>query len=131
MKYSVKKFTALLLALIMVLSLAPLDAIASVFTTYEANVVIDTSDPAQISEALVTSRVTSKDGFSAEISSIDDILPAGGWVGFSDETAQSAAKGPALRAAKAVRDAPMIMVAARIPVNSFLNPFISFPLLYG
>ena len=44
MKYSVKKFTALMLALIMVLSLAPLDAIASVFTTYEANVVIGSNE---------------------------------------------------------------------------------------
>ena len=69
MKYSVRKFTALLLALVMVLSIAPLDAVASVFSAYEANIVVDTSESVQISEAIVTSKVTSKDGFSAEVSS--------------------------------------------------------------
>ena len=88
MKYSVRKFTALLLALVMVLSIAPLDAVASVFSAYEANIVVDTSESVQISEAIVTSKVTSKDGFSAEVSSIDDILPADGWVGFSEAKKQ-------------------------------------------
>ena len=73
------------LFLIMVLSLSPLDAVAEIFTTYEANIVIDTSDPVQISEAVVTSKVTSLDGVSVVVSSIDDILPAKGWVDFSPE----------------------------------------------
>ena len=92
MKYSPRRFVALLLALVMVLSLAPLDAVASIFTSYEANIVIDTSDPVQISEAVVTSKVTSLDGFSAVVSSIDDILPAKGWVDFSPETPKAGAK---------------------------------------
>ena len=107
MKYSVRKFTALLLALVMVLSIAPLDAVASVFSTYEANIVVDTSESVQISEAIVTSKVTSKDGFSAEVSSIDDILPADGWVGFSEakkqEEEQTETKGPMLFATKGTR----------------------------
>ena len=65
MKYSVKKFTALLLALIMVLSLAPLDAIASVFTTYEANVVIDSSESAQLQENFFTQSVSTPEGNEA------------------------------------------------------------------
>ena len=107
MKYSVRKFTALLLALVMVLSIAPLDAVASVFSAYEANIVVDTSESVQISEAIVTSKVTSKDGFSAEVSSIDDILPADGWVGFSEakkeEEEQTETKGPMLFATKGTR----------------------------
>ena len=86
MKYSPRRIVALLLALIMVLSLSPLDAVAEIFTTYEANIVIDTSDPVQISEAVVTSKVTSPDGVSVVVSSIDDILPAKGWVDFTSET---------------------------------------------
>ena len=65
MKYSVKKFTALLLALIMVLSLAPLDAIASVFTTYEANVVIDSSESAHLQENFFTQSVSTPQGNAA------------------------------------------------------------------
>ena len=45
MKYSPRRFVALLLALIMVLSLAPLDAIASLYTTYEANIIVDEDAP--------------------------------------------------------------------------------------
>ena len=85
MKNSPRRFTALLLALIMVLSVAPLDAFASIFTTYEANIVIDTSSPIQISDTLVVSEVKSKDGFSVVVSSIDEILPVGGYVDFANE----------------------------------------------
>ena len=81
MNYSARKFTALLLALIMVLSVAPLDALASVFTTYEANVVIDTSDPVQISETITASRI---DTANVVVTSPDAILPVEGDVLFSE-----------------------------------------------
>ncbi|SNT94345.1 Listeria/Bacterioides repeat-containing protein, partial [Aristaeella hokkaidonensis] len=82
MKYSVKKFTALLLALIMVLSLAPLDAIASVFTTYEAKIVIDTSESVQISDTIATSRIESA---NVVVTSLDAILPVEGRVEFEEK----------------------------------------------
>ena len=82
MKYSVKKFTALLLALIMVLSLAPLDAIASVFTTYEAKIVIDTSESVQISDTIATSRIESA---NVVVTSLDPILPVEGRVEFEQK----------------------------------------------
>ena len=85
MKYSPRRFTALLMALIMVLSMTPLDAFASIFTSYEENVIVDTSEAVQIGEAVVASKVTTDDGFTVVVSSIDEILPAGGRVGFTDE----------------------------------------------
>ena len=65
MNYSVRKFTALLLALIMVLSVAPLDAVASVFSTYEANVVVDTSNSAHLTENFFTQSAKTPDGNTA------------------------------------------------------------------
>lgn len=85
MKNSPKRFIALLLALIMVLTTAPLDTVASDDTTYEENVVIDDSNVIQISDVVVASEVKSKDGFSVVVSSIDDILPVGGFVEFTNE----------------------------------------------
>ena len=93
MKYSVKKFTALLLALIMVLSLAPLDAIASVFSTYEANVVIDTSESAHLQEDFFTQSVsTPKDNKAATVlvgTLREDSLLNGSTVEFSEVPAQT------------------------------------------
>ena len=93
MKYSVKKFTALLLALIMVLSLAPLDAIASVFTTYEANVVIDSSESAHLQENFFTQSVSTPEGNEAGTVLVgtlrEDSLLNGSKVEFSEVPAQT------------------------------------------
>ena len=93
MKYSVKKFTALLLALIMVLSLAPLDAIASVFTTYEANVVIDSSESAHLQENFFTQSVSTPEGNKAGTVLVgtlrEESLLNGSTVEFSEVPAQT------------------------------------------
>ena len=120
MRYSPKRFTALLLALIMVLSVAPLDAVASVFTTYEANIIIDTSDAVQIGEAVVASEVKTKDGFSVVVSSIDEILPAEGWVGFKDEGPQAEAQVIEGEEVKAEEETlqPALEEAEKVPVET-------------
>ena len=77
MRNPARRFTAWLLALIMVLSLAPMDALAGVFTTYQADVVVvDVSTSIQIGEELVASRTSSGDGVVV-VTSPDKILPAG------------------------------------------------------
>ena len=81
-----RRFTALLLALIMTLSMMPLDAVAEVFTTYEDdNVTIEVSGSKQIGEELVASKVSTPDGYTVVVTSLDEILPADGWVEFADE----------------------------------------------
>ena len=85
MKNSPKRFIALLLALIMVLSIAPLEVVVSDITADEGNVVLDDSNAIQISDVVVASEVKSKDGFSVVVSSTDDILPVGGFVEFVNE----------------------------------------------
>ena len=125
MKNSPRKLTAFLLALIMTLSMMPLEAFASVFTTYEEDVVVNTSGAVQISDTLVASEVTTRDGYSVVVTSIDEILPADGWVVFSDESSSAQASDPE---AKEHRPSTM-MAASRNARNFFIenHSFYFFP----
>ena len=82
MKYSVKKFTAWVLTFMMLFSTMPIDSLAAIITVRQTNEIIDISDSVQIAEDLVTSRVTSKDGYTVVVTSMDEILPEKGEVFF-------------------------------------------------
>ena len=67
MKYSVKKLTAWILTLMMLISSMPVDALASIATIRQENEIVDISDAVQVYGDLVTNKVTSRDGFSVKV----------------------------------------------------------------
>ncbi|QTE73317.1 InlB B-repeat-containing protein [Clostridiales bacterium FE2010] len=117
MNYSVRKFTALLLALIMVLSVAPLDAVASVFSTYEANVVVDTSNSAHLTENFFTQSAKTPDGNTAGSVLVgtlrEDSLLNGSTVEFSE-----VAEKPSLRKAVATTSGKRVIAKYNITVKN-------------
>ena len=82
MKYSVKKLTAWILTLMMLLSSMPVDALASIGTIRQENEIIDISDAVQVYGDLVTNKVTSRDGFSVIVQSQEKNMPVNGEVKF-------------------------------------------------
>ncbi|SMC74225.1 InlB B-repeat-containing protein, partial [Aristaeella lactis] len=82
MKYSVKKLTAWILTLMMLISSMPVDALASIGTIRQENEIIDISDAVQVYGDLVTNKVTSRDGFSVKVESHKKDLPVNGEVKF-------------------------------------------------
>ena len=91
MKNPIRKITALLMALVMVLTMMPISALASIITVRQTNVIIDVSKAVQVAGDLVTSKVTSRDGYSVVVTSPDKILPNKGEVLFKNETRKSVA----------------------------------------
>ena len=82
MKNTVKKFAAWLLTFMMLFSSMPTGSLAAVTTVRQPNEIIDVSDAVQVVGDLVTTRVTSRDGFSVVVSSPEKTLPKGGEVQF-------------------------------------------------
>ena len=89
MKKATRKFLAWTLTLIMLIGSMPIDALASIITVRQDNLIIDYSESINLADDLVTSKVTSADGLSVVVTSVDEILPKKGMVLFSTQAVVS------------------------------------------